>query len=234
MKNYLFDIYGTLIDIRTDECKADFWENVSAYCRGLGGADIPYQERFFALCRYFQGSIPNREINILVVFDCLMREAGLVMKHEALRELAMTFRTLSLKKLQVYPQIPKTLKKLKDKGARLFVFSNGQEAFSVPELKRLGLYDWFEGVELSSDFGFRKPETSFFDHVLWKYNLERDETVCIGNEAEADVNGAFGARLQSVYIHTETSPSYGRLLTDNVVLDGDFKKLEKMLVKMYG
>ena len=51
-KNYFFDLYGTLVDIRTDEQKPSLWRDLAEFY-SLCGASYTLEEireRYFALC----------------------------------------------------------------------------------------------------------------------------------------------------------------------------------------
>jgi len=61
-------------------------------------------------------------------------------------------------------------------------------------------------VELSSDFGMKKPAKEFFAYALEKYKLDVGESLYIGNDIYCDVLGARAAGLKTAYIKTEISP----------------------------
>ena len=35
-KNYIFDLYGTLVDIHTDESRPEFWQKIANWYRAYG------------------------------------------------------------------------------------------------------------------------------------------------------------------------------------------------------
>ena len=73
MKNFLFDLYGTLADIRTDEQSAEFWRTVSMYLK-TGGARSA-KERYERLCAE-RASDDGREFDLAEVFEILLKEFG--------------------------------------------------------------------------------------------------------------------------------------------------------------
>ena len=50
-KNYIFDLYGTLVDIHTDENKASLWKKIAVYFSAQGAAYTgkEIKERYGAL-----------------------------------------------------------------------------------------------------------------------------------------------------------------------------------------
>ena len=73
----------------------------------------------------------------------------------------------------------------------------------------------FEGILFSSDVGFKKPSSLFFNELMKQYSLQKDCTVMIGNDSKADIAGANKLGLDSMYIHTEQSPPVTDILPDN-------------------
>ena len=61
-------------------------------------------------------------------------------------------------------------------------------------------------MELSSDFGRKKPCKAFFSHVLEKYVLDPEETIFVGNDIESDIRGAKSVDLKTAYILSNLSP----------------------------
>ena len=51
-KNFFFDLYGTLVDIRTDEQKPSLWRNLAEFYSLCGAPYTPEEirERYLALC----------------------------------------------------------------------------------------------------------------------------------------------------------------------------------------
>ena len=54
----------------------------------------------------------------------------------------------------------------------------------------------------------------------------------IGNDSICDIEGAYNAGLDSLYIHTEISPDCVKDLKSKYsVMDGDFRKIQKLILK---
>ena len=161
-------------------------------------------------------TIPRSHIepDILPVFQTLYAQKGVISDYEKLKDTALFFRTLAMRHIRLYPGAVEVLKALKNRGQGVYLLSNAQAAFTVPELKKLGLYDLFDGIVLSSEVGVKKPDKAFFEHILSKYGLRPETCLMIGNDEEADMLGAASVGIPGRYIHTKQSPARKHTLPD--------------------
>ena len=104
------------------------------------------------------------------------------------------------------PGARRTLDGLKRRGARLFLLSNAQSCFTVPELRLLGLTDSFEQIFLSSDFGCKKPSSAFYRAAMARAGVSAEEIVMVGNDPDADIRGADRCGIQSRFFRSCQSP----------------------------
>lgn len=217
MLNFVFDLYGTLADIRTDEQSEDFAAAFSDYFDGLCGCRTDFFEECGKICRTFTG---NMEPDIIAVFRGVAEKRGAVLSDGQLSAAARRFRRLSLKKLALYPEVPPLLKELGSRGCGVYLLSNAQAAFTLDEIEELGIGGYFDGIELSSDFGEKKPSLSFFEHLLGKYGICAEQCVYTGNDFFCDIAPAKALGMRAAYIKTDTSPAGDRL--EEVAKAADF------------
>lgn len=232
--NFIFDIYGTLVDIHTDESSVEFWQDVEKLFHGEGVA-LSAQ----ALKKtYVEGvdrlkTAETIEPNIGEVFADMFKLGGVQPTQEQVAKVANEFRLCSIRKLRLFPHVADTLKELRQAGAKLYILSNAQRLFTYPELERLGLVPMMDGIELSSDFGYCKPSPDFFEHIIKKYHLKKNESVYVGNDWFADVQGAVSVGLDVVYIRTEqSSKAKEEGLTKYKILDGNYETWKELLVRL--
>ena len=86
-------------------------------------------------------------------------------------------------------------------GYRLFAISNGNA-----DLARIGLGGYFERALAARDAGMLKPDPRIFHLLLEQAGLAREETVHVGDDPTADVEGARAAGLAPVWLNREGSP----------------------------
>ena len=202
MKNFLFDLYGTLVDVRTDEYNRKFRKKYAKYFSRIA-PQVDFWQRYNEECEKIKADGEHFEPDIFKVFKAVAPAVG----EEQLLKAAYTFRKLSRSRLCLYKGARKLLLKLKERGAGIYLVSNAQACFTVPELKKLRLYKLFDGIELSSDFGRKKPSKEFFMHAIQKYGLDIEECIYCGNDFCADIQGASSCGLATAYIKSNISPA---------------------------
>lgn len=243
--NYIFDLYGTLADIRTNESKAYLWRKMSEFYSSMGAAYGPRQLRreFRRLERESTQKLQREaehagkedilaEPDLTEVFGELFAEKGIPCDRQTARLAAVFFRTLSRQYLQVYDGVKETLAQLRSRGKGVYLLSNAQSDFTRPELELMGLTEAFDGILISSEEGCRKPSPAFFRRLLERYHLDPAECLMVGNDEDSDIGGAAGAGMDSLYLHTATSsPLKGSFHPTYCVPDGDWQKVKRILLE---
>ena len=234
-KNYIFDLYGTLVDIRTNESKLYLWQKMSDVYSSYGAIydAVELREAYRELCKQFTMELPeNGEINVKEVFEQLFKRKGVTASGALLKHVAITFRTLSRQKLEVYPGVKEALRELKRREKGVYLLSNAQSDFTRPEIEMLGLKNYFDGIFISSEVGYKKPSKEFFEKLLETYQLDPKTCLMVGNDESADIKGAQIVGMDSLYMHTEISPAEDTESTATyVVMDGDWKKVASILLR---
>ena len=211
----VFDLYGTLVDIHTEE-DAAVWEKTALFFGYYGAhytgetlreAFLQEMSRREALAGQSYECFPD--IPFEQVMTCLFREQGIDENPEQLGiQAAQLFRICSTDYIRLYPNVLEALRKLREKGYRLWLLSNAQSIFTAYELRHLGLLDAFHGILLSSDYGCRKPDLRFYRSLLDRQRLEPANCLMIGNDRETDIAGAKAAGMASLYMHTNLTPGH--------------------------
>ena len=198
MYNVMFDLYGTLIDIHTDESPDVFWESFALSTKKYKEYDyLDLKEKYILKCEELNKE--KEEIELLDVFEYLFEV-------EDVNEIAMTFRKLSTRYIKKYRGVDKLLTYLKDKGCKIYLLSNAQASFTMPEMIELDLVKYFDGIAISSDFGVKKPNKDFYLKAMNKFGLSNDTTWMVGNDYECDIYPAKHLGLKTIYIESNLSP----------------------------
>lgn len=221
--NYIFDLYGTLVDIRTNERKIGLWRKFASVLAMLGAEYEPAelrkcyqimvqeeQNKLLKMDRYKGKNVQLSDIEIKLefVFWRLLWQKGVQRDVNEVMDLAVFFRALSLEKLELFNGAKELLQNLSKAGKKVYLLSNAQRIFTEPEMKRLGIYELFDGILYSSDVGFQKPSQYFYEILFKRYSLEKEASVMIGNDKFADIEGADHFGMDSIYIETEQSTSF--------------------------
>lgn len=214
-RNYIFDLYGTLVDIRTDEYSLNFWRKaVSVFAQGKASYSpselMSRYKKYVHIARLREKlrhpAYRHIDIDLLEVFKRLYEDKGVKADIELLRDTAKRFRKASTEKLELYDGVIDLLSSLKAANKKIYLLSNAQESFTVPEMEELGIYDYFDGVMISSQEKVCKPQRQFFEKLFAKYHLEKRESIMIGNDKYSDMMGAKNVGIDGLYIHQEISP----------------------------
>ena len=239
-RDCIFDLYGTLVDIRTDETLPGLWEDLAAWYRGYGADYAPGELRdaYLRTVRQMEGGAsPLRndaheahpEIRLELAFQELFRAKGV----DAGLDLAVCaggqFRKGSLDYIRLYDGAAELLKALRANGQGVWLLSNAQRIFTAHELQTLGIGTLFDGVYLSSDYGCKKPDRRFFEALLEERGIARPGAVMICNDGVCDIQGARAVGLSTLYIRSNLSPEEPLPEADHVLPEMDLRLVRTIL-----
>ena len=168
-ENYIFDFYGTLAGVHTDEASYPFWEKMAGWYSVFGADYLPEElakkyrdavaEEEEKLCKSTGCRFP--EIKLETVFVRLLLEAPSRRPAEKFPapdetrrwavDTANAFRIASRDCLAPFDGAKELLSLLRAKGKKVYLLSNAQAVFTVPEIERCGMAESFDDIWLSSD-----------------------------------------------------------------------------------
>lgn len=239
-KNYIFDLYGTLIDINTDEWSDELWKKIQILY-AYHGAHYSYSElneEYGRLVELEKKAVQERhpdysviDIKIEKVFRKLFEQRGISVSEECVLFVAEAFRCYSTKYIRLYDGVIDLLDTLKKKGKKIYLLSNAQRSFTENELNMLGLTKYFDGIVISSDEECSKPDGNYYKILFERYGLKKRDSIMIGNDCLSDIGGAADFGIDSLYIHQSISPEIkGKLRSTYTIMDGDVSKIKKLTV----
>jgi putative hydrolase of the HAD superfamily len=98
-----------------------------------------------------------------------------------------------------YPESEGVLRELRSMGFPLYVVSNWDVALPGV-LDSLGWSGYFEDAVISAAVGSEKPDVAIFEEALKLAGVPPERAVHVGNDPEADVEGAAAAGVDAVLI----------------------------------
>ncbi|MBQ3558522.1 MAG: HAD family hydrolase [Agathobacter sp.] len=207
-KNYIFDLYGTIIDIHTEEGEKKLWKALAKFYRQHGAF-------------YFAGGIRRgyhkyvdeelkkaEEIQVEKVFAKLYEDKGVAATDALVLETCRFFRDTSTYHLRLYEWSLPILQKLKENGKKVYLLSNAQRSFTYHEMETLDIVKYFDKIYISSDHGMKKPNPAFFRLLMENEGLKAEESLFLGNDQTCDILGAQRVGMDTWYVHTNCSPEY--------------------------
>jgi putative hydrolase of the HAD superfamily len=203
----IFDLYGTLVDIWTDESDLSVYATLCKFLNYYGISFEPeelaarYQES--AMAQLFEHPGPYGEIDVFLVFEEIFAEGlGKSPERALVVWLARLFRSLTCRRLGLFSDTLTALEKL-EKSYNLGLVSDAQWVFSEPEIRFLGLERFFETVVLSSRYYVSKPAPQIYSHALKALHLDPSQALYVGNDPLRDVPGPQAIGMPVVLIHRE-------------------------------
>ncbi len=232
--NYVFDLYGTLVDIRTDEGDEELWKKLAmfygyysaiyvpeelkkAYEELVSGKEAELKMTLEGDQRYAHEASP--EIEITEVFEELFVRKGVTPTKELSVHAGQFFRVLSTIYVKVYPGTVEMLKGLKEQGKKVYLLSNAQRIFTEYEMHILDIFKYFDAVLISSDHKTKKPDKRFFDILIDTYKLDAEKTLFIGNDSRTDIGGAQTVSFDTFYVNSNISPENDKAETADYVVE---------------
>ena len=220
-KHLFFDLDHTLWDFETNskETLHDLFHAHKLVERG-----VPSFEDFFEKYtihnnklwqRFSLGYIKQDELKWKRMWLTLL---DFKIADEALsKQLSVEFLEHLPKKTAVFPYTFEILDYLKGKGYELHLITNGFEKVQHAKLERSGLKHYFSHVVTSEGSNNVKPNKEIFHYAFSLAKATANESVMIGDNQEADIQGGINAGIDTVFVnHIDAEPyiSYTYMVRD--------------------
>lgn len=86
------------------------------------------------------------------------------------------------------------IRELRDKGYRQYLVTNGVIRTQERKLRLAGFYDLVDGVFISEQIGFNKPDARYFEAVFAQIpDFDREAAILIGDSLTSDMQGGRNA-----------------------------------------
>ena len=136
-QNYIFDLYGTLVDIHTDEDQPAAWAALARFYSYYGARYAPDELRAAYLAEVGRQTAGREglrrdsheahpEIELAGVFQALFQAKGAPADKTLAVHAGQFFRAMTTGYLRLYDGVPEMLAMLRTKGGRLYLLSNAQ------------------------------------------------------------------------------------------------------------
>ncbi len=238
VKHVVFDLYGTLVDIRTDEDDPAVWTQMAEWLKPHGATIEP--ENLHLLYKRVVASMEKNaggdaheahpEIDIEDVFAAMLGAMGVKASKTLTTQTAIHFRALTSRYIRLYDGAKALLAVLRKAGKGVYLLSNAQALFTRAEIGVLGLADCFDAIYLSSDCRVKKPDVRFFEKLLTDCEIDPKEAVMIGNDGGSDIAGARALGMKTIYIKSNISPVEPLPQADVVLEQMDLPQVQRLLL----
>ena len=107
----------------------------------------------------------------------------------------------------LFPHAEELLQKLKEKGFRLFLITNGDKTVQNTRLKISELRQYFEKIFISEEIGAAKPSERFFDAVASAIEgFHKEDALVIGDSESSDILGANRYGIDACHVMLNSPP----------------------------
>ena len=224
IEGIVFDINGTLADIRTDEGDEEIYRAISHFLtyQGIYLHRGEVRDAYYRIMDQQRKSCGEQypEFDAVEVWREFLRQysANVSIPKEKQKHmpcfLAEMYRGISRTRLQLYPDVKEVLRELQPRF-QLAAVSDGQSVWAMPEMKALGIDSYFSTVIISGDCGFRKPDRRLFEAALAGLRLAPENVLFVGNDMYRDIFGAQQMGMKTVFF----SSNQGKKEMDGVAPD---------------
>ena len=116
-------------------------------------------------------------------------------------------------KKQLFPHTIEILEYLTHKGYQLHLITNGFEKTQRSKIHNSGLAPYFTHMITSEASNSLKPKKEIFDYALNKAGAELSESIMLGDNLDADIQGAINAGMDCIFVNhinatTALQPTY--------------------------
>lgn len=210
-RHLFFDLDHTLWDFETNAkaTLSDLYQQNELSARGIPDFSVFFDrysyhnERLWD--RYTKGFIKQDELRWkrmwLALLDFKLADEMLSKK------MAVEFLEQLPAKNSLFPYTREILQYLKEKKYHLHLVTNGFEKVQHHKLKQSNLHTFFEQVITSEASNSLKPNKEIFDYALSRSGAEKDESIMIGDNQNADIQGGINAGLDTIFVnHLQVAP----------------------------
>ena len=117
------------------------------------------------------------------------------------------------------------LEYLSEKGYTLHILSNGFKEVTYRKCELSGIQNYFKTITSADEINVRKPQPEIYEYALKKANAKKEESIMIGDDWIADVEGALSFGIDAVFFDV-FKDNFGN---DEVKVIRELKELQKFL-----
>lgn len=186
-----FDVYGTLIDTNgvVDLLEKFIGNKAKAFSATWRDKQLEYSFRRGHMQNYVSFAVCTQQA---LDYTCLFYKESLSSEQKS--ELMDIYAVLP-----AFSEVKEALEKFKEKGFRLFAFSNGKKEAVEKLLDNAGIKDLFLGVVSVDDIKTFKPSPGAYAYFLRSADAKSGQSWLISSNP-FDVTGSISAGMRSAWI----------------------------------
>jgi putative hydrolase of the HAD superfamily len=149
--------------------------------------------------RYTKGFIKQDELRWKRIYLSLLEYK--IADEKLSREMSFDYLDILPNKKNLFPYTIEILEYLKAKGYQMHLITNGFESVQFKKIENSNLAPYFKEVITSEASNSLKPNKEIFEYALQKSNAKLAESIMIGDNESADIQGAINIGMDSVFVN---------------------------------
>ena len=207
-----FDLDHTIWDfeLNSKETLWDLHQKYALAAKGINDFDTFYSQysvhNHRLWDRYTKGFIKQEELRWKRIYLSLL---DYKIADEALaKNMSHDYLDILPNKKNLFPYTIEILEYLKGKEYKMHLITNGFESVQFKKIKNSNLADYFIEVITSEASNSLKPQKEIFEYALKSANAKVENSIMIGDNESADIQGAINAGMDSVFVnHLQVKPT---------------------------
>jgi putative hydrolase of the HAD superfamily len=156
--------------------------------------------------RYTKGFIRQEELRWKRMWLALLEFK--IADEPLAKKMSVQFLEILPTKKKLFPYTVEILDYLKNKNYKLHLVTNGFESVQHNKLRESNLTSYFDQVVTSEASNSLKPNKEIFDYALQKAGAKVSESIMIGDNQDADIQGGINAGMDTVFVnHLQVEPT---------------------------
>jgi len=97
----------------------------------------------------------------------------------------------------------------------MHIITNGFEEIQTKKMEKSGIKKYFDKIITSESAGVKKPNPRIFDYALQSANAKAEHSIMIGDNYEADVQGALNMSMRAIFCNFDMQSVGENILSIN-------------------
>ena len=99
--------------------------------------------------------------------------------------------------------VEETLQKLKNKGIKLGIMTNGTTESQRGKLKRFDIEKYFDYIFIEGEAGYGKPDVKIYEYMLQETKINSDKIIMVGDNLIWDIEPPQKLGIYTIWINTK-------------------------------
>ncbi len=149
--------------------------------------------------RYTKGFIKQEELRWKRIYLSLLDYK--IADEKLSREMSHDYLDILPNKTNLFPYTIEILEYLKAKGYQMHLITNGFESVQFKKINNSQIAPYFIEVITSEASNSLKPNKEIFEYALSKSKAKLEESIMIGDNEGADIQGAINVGMDSIFVN---------------------------------